>query len=252
MTTNRRVQHEPAWVLHHRPFRDTSRILDILSRDHGRLSLVARGSRSAKSRLRGILRPFTPLSLSWVSRSDLGTLTGAELAGSATTLSGDALFSAYYVNELLLKLLHKHDPQPGIFAIYSEAITKLATGNDVVLTLRQFEIELLRMLGYALNLHHDANSQQQLVADRRYEYRPEQGPVPVGDSHGPMVFTGAALLAIGAENFEQQAVLRDAGRLLREVIAFHLDGRELQSRKVLMELRQRDPQRTGKRNEVER
>jgi DNA repair protein RecO (recombination protein O) len=238
MTTNMRVQHAPAWVLHHRPFRDTSRILDILSRDHGRLSLVARGSRSAKSRLRGILRPFTPLSLSWVSRSDLGTLTGAELAGSSLALSGDALLSAYYVNELLLKLLHKHDPQPGIFTIYSEAITKLATGDHVVLSLRLFEIELLRMLGYALNLQHDAESQQQLVADRRYEYRPERGPVPVGDSRGPMVFSGAALLAIGAENFAQKEVLRDAGRLLREVIAFHLDGKELQSRKVLLELRQ--------------
>jgi DNA repair protein RecO (recombination protein O) len=237
MTTSRRIQNEPAWVLHHRPFRETSRILDILSRDHGRLSLVARGSRSAKSRLRGILRPFTPLSLSWVSRSDLGTLTGADMAEGSLTLSGDALLSGYYANELLLKLLHKHDPQPGIFDIYSQAIAKLAAGNDVALSLRQFEMELLRMLGYALNLHHDTESQQELVADRRYEYRPELGPVPVGDRNGSMVFTGAELLAIRAQEFEQRDVLRNAGRLLREVVAFHLGGKELKSRKVLMELR---------------
>ena len=110
MTTSRRVHDEPAWVLHHRPFRDSSRILDVLSRQHGRLSLVARGSRAAKSRLKGILRPFSPLSLSWVIRSDLGTLTGADMSGVPIVLSGDALLSGFYVNELLLKLLHNHDP----------------------------------------------------------------------------------------------------------------------------------------------
>ncbi len=238
MTTSKRVQNEPAWVLHHRPFRDTSRILDILSRDHGRLSLVARGSRSAKSRLKGILRPFTPLSISWVSRSELGTLTGAEIVGGSLTLSGDALMSGFYVNELLLKLLHQHDPQPGIFDIYSESIARLAEVDDVASSLRRFEMQLLRMLGYALNLQHDTESQNELIADRHYEYRPEQGPVPVSGRSGPMVFTGAELQAIGAQEFARRDVLRNAARLLREVIAFHLDGKELKSRKVLMELRQ--------------
>jgi DNA repair protein RecO (recombination protein O) len=240
MTTSRRVEQAPAWVLHHRPFRDTSRILDILSREHGRLSLVARGSRAAKSRLRGILRPFTALSLSWVSRSDLGTLTGAELTQAPLTLSGDALMSAYYVNELLLKLLHKHDPQPGIFDIYSDVINELAAGSDVAGSLRQFEMELLRMLGYELNLQHDAESHEELVADQYYDYRPGQGPVPVTDSHGNRGFTGAELIAISKQDFEQKDVLRNAGRLLRDVVAYHLDGKELKSRKVMMELRQSD------------
>jgi DNA repair protein RecO (recombination protein O) len=238
MTTSARVEHAPAWVLHHRPFRDTSRILDILSREHGRLSLVARGARAAKSRLRGILRPFTSLRMSWVIRTDLGTLTGAELAGTPLTLSGDALLSAYYVNELLLKLLHKHDPQPEIFDIYSDVIAKLASGGDVARSLREFEMELLRMLGYELNLQHDAESHQALVADQRYEYRPGQGPVPVADNYGRLSFTGAELIAVSEQDFGKEDVLRNAGRLLRDVIAFHLDGKELKSRKVLMELRQ--------------
>jgi len=246
VTTSRRVENEPAWVLHHRPFRDTSRILDILSRDHGRLSLVARGSRSVKSRLKGILRPFMPLSISWVSRSDLGTLTGADIIQGPLTLSGDALLSAYYVNELLLKLLHKHDPQPGIFDIYSEVIAGLAVGDDVALSLRRFEIDLLSMLGYALNLHHDSDSQQELVPDQLYAYRPELGPVPVTNRDGPTVFTGAELVAIREQEFEKKEVLRDAGRLLRDVIAFHLDGKELKSRKVLMEMRQSDRKQASK------
>jgi DNA repair protein RecO (recombination protein O) len=176
--------------------------------------------------------------MSWVIRTDLGTLTGAEMAGTPLTLSGDALMSAYYVNELLLKLLHKHDPQPEIFDIYSDVIAKMASGSDVARSLREFEMELLRMLGYELNLLHDAESHQELVADQRYEYRPGQGPVPVADNYGRLSFTGAELQAVSERDFGKEDVLRNAGRLLRDVIAFHLDGKELKSRKVLLELRQ--------------
>lgn len=249
MSTSRRVENAPAWLLHHRPFRDTSRILDILSRDYGRLSLVARGARSAKSRLQGILRPFIPLSLSWVMRSDLGTLTGADMSATAFTLSGDALLSGYYVNELLLKFQHQHDPQPGIFDLYGTTVARLSAGGSVAASLRQFEMELLRMLGYALNLDHDTESQQALHADSLYEYRVDQGPVPVSDRRGPRVYTGAQLGAIREQQFSRPGVLRDAGRLLRDVIAFHLHGKELQSRKVMMELRRMDKQAAADRRD---
>jgi DNA repair protein RecO (recombination protein O) len=233
----RRVQLEPAWLLHHRPFRDSSQILDVLSRNHGRLALVARGSRGAKSRLRGILRPFLPLQLSWVMRSDLGTLTGAEMNGAPLSLVGDSLLSGYYVNELILKLLHRHDPQKEIFAAYGTTIERLASSPDVAPCLRQFEIELLRMLGYALNLDHDTESQEPLRPQQHYEYRVEQGPVPVSARNGPMIFTGVELIAIREQQFGETAILKQAGRLLRNVIAFHLDGKELNSRKVLREMR---------------
>ncbi len=237
MSTPRRVHNEPAWLLHHRPFRDSSQILDILSRDHGRLALVAKGSRGAKSKLRGILRPFLPLQISWVIRSDLGTLTGAEMDGAPLSLTGDALLSGYYVNELILKLLHRHDPQPEIFSVYGATVERLATNQDVALYLRQFEIEFLRMLGYALNLDHDTESQEPLRPQRQYEYRAAQGPVPVSGREGPMIFTGAELDAIRNQQFAEAAVLKKAGILLRNVIAYHLDGKELKSRKVLRELR---------------
>ncbi len=236
MSSSRRVQHQPAWLLHHRPFRDSSRILDILSRDHGRLSVVARGSRSARSKLRGILRPFLPLQLSWVIRSDLGTLTGAEMNGAPVSLRGDALLSGYYVNELLLSLLHRHDPQPEVFAAYSETVRDLNRQDDVAAVLRRFEMEMLRLLGYALNLDHDTESGD-LVAETQYEYRVEQGAVSVSDRDGPMTFTGAELLAIGRQEFADPATLKNAGRLLRHVVAWHLDGKELKSRKVLQEMR---------------
>ena len=238
MITARRVYNEPGWILHHRPFRDTSQILDILSRDHGRLAVVAKGSRGAKSRLRGILRPFLPLQLSWVIRSDLGTLTGAEMNGAPISLGGDALISGYYVNELILKLTHRHDPQPDIFKAYGQTIERLVGSTEVAPSLRRFEIELLRMLGYALNLDHDTDKRQPLRAEQQYEYLVEEGPVPVSDDRRdePMVFSGAELTAIRKQQFADRAVLKKAGNLLRRVIAYHLDGKPLQSRKVLAEM----------------
>ena len=237
MSASRRIQQESAWILHHRPFQDSSQILDILSRDHGRLSVVARGSRSAKSKLKGILRPFLPLKLSWVIRSDMGTLTGAEIDGSPTALAGDALLSGYYANELLLNFLHKHDAQPQIFDLYGVVIRNLAGSDNIAMSLRMFELDLLRTLGYAVNLDHDTDTHQPLDADQEYEYRIEHGPVPALDSSRPLVFSGKSLIGIHEGRFEDPEILRDAGRLLRNVISFHLGGKELKSRKVLKEIR---------------
>ena len=231
-----RYQQQAAFILHHRPFRDTSQLLDVLSREHGKLALVARGSRGAKSRLRGVLRPFMPLSMSWVQKSDLGTLTGAELRGAPMQLNGDALLSGYYVNELLLHFLHRHDPQPEIFDAYTQTITALCSTDQVAPCLRRFEIALLQHLGYAVNLDHEADSHSPLEPDCHYEFRFEQGPVKVARTEGPMVFSGATLSAIGEQKFDQPDTLRAANRLLREVIGFHLGGKELKSRKVLVEL----------------
>jgi DNA repair protein RecO (recombination protein O) len=211
-------------------------LLDVFSRDHGRLALVARGARAQKSRLKPILRPFMPLQLSWLIRADLGTLTGGELDGQPLSLAGDALLSGYYLNELILHLLHRHDAQPEVFAAYHETIVNLAACDDPAPILRVFEIELLRLLGYEPSFDHEAISHEPLLPDSNYEYRPEQGAVAVSRGSGPMVFRGAMLLAIGELRFEDPEVLRAGGRLLRRLIAYHLGGKELKSRKVLVEL----------------
>jgi DNA repair protein RecO (recombination protein O) len=237
LTGSKRILSAPAWLLHHRPFRDSSQLLDIISRDNGRLTLVARGSRSAKSRLRGILRPFMPLQVSWSIRSDLGTLTAAEMDGPPIALSGDALLAGYYANELLLNLLHRHDPQPEIFAAYARAVDGFARRSDLSACLREFEMVLLRNLGYALILDHEAQSLAPLRTDAIYEYRVDQGPVPISRKIGPGAYSGEMLLAIGRQDFTHPEVLLGAARLMRDVIAYHLGGRELKTRKVLLELR---------------
>ena len=235
MSSARRVQEHPAYLLHHRPFRDTSLLLDIFSRDFGKLALVARGARGAKSRLKGLLRPFMPLRVSWLLRTDLGTLTGAELCGQPLSLSGDSLLSGYYVNELVLHFLHRHDPQPELFEAYQHTIANLAAAEPAPV-LRGFEIELLRLLGYALNLEHEAGTRVDLEASASYEYRVEQGLVRVSRSSGAMVFSGEQLLGIRDHRFHDPHVLQAANRLLRSLISHHLDGRELKSRKVLVDL----------------
>lgn len=177
-----------------------------------------------------------PLSMSWFLKSDLGTLTGAEIQGAPLSLTGDALLSGYYVNELLLHFLHRHDPQPGIFDLYAQTIRSLAAAQSIAPRLRQFEIELLRQIGYALNFDHESASQQPLEAHQNYEYRVEQGPVAVSKTDGSLVFSGAMLTAVGAQKFDDPDTLRAANRLMREVVSFHLGGKELKSRKVLLEI----------------
>ena len=248
MSGQRRIQQEAAWLLHHRPFRDSSRILDVFSREHGRLALVARGSRSGRSKLKGILRPFLPLKMSWVIKSDMGTLTGAELAGSPISLQGDALLSAYYVNELLLNLLHRHDAQPEVFDLYGETIRSLIASDEVTPVLRTFEMNLLRLLGYGLNLDHDTRTGEPLDPEASYEYHPETGPVEVPKDRQGNTYSGAELVGIRDGAFADLAVLGKANRLLRDVIAWHLDGKELKSRKVLKELRRSAPADNGNDN----
>lgn len=236
MSSQRRVQQQPGYILHHRPFRDTSQILDVLTRDHGKISVVARGSRGSKSRLAGVLRPFLPLRVSWVAKSELGTLTGAEAAGAPAGMVGDALLSAYYVNELLLYFLHRYDPQPEIFALYAQVVEALVQTDEVAASLRSFELEFLSLLGYAVNLDHEFGSHENLDGEQHYQFRMEQGAVAVDRSEGPMIFKGSMLSLIAEQRFDKPEVLRAANRLLREIISFHLGGKELKSRKVLMEL----------------
>jgi len=236
MSSQRRVLQQPGYILHHRPFRDSSQILDIVTRDHGKIAVVARGSRSSKSRLTGVLRPFLPLRVSWVMKSDLGTLTGAETAGPPSGVVGDALISAYYVNELLMNFLHRHDPQPEIFALYKEVIDALVKSGNVAASLRSFEFECLSLLGYGVNLGHEFGSHAPLKADRYYQYRMEQGPVAVERSGGALVFKGSVLNGVAEQRFDDPDILRAANRLLRDIIGFHLGGKELKSRKVMMEL----------------
>jgi DNA repair protein RecO (recombination protein O) len=233
---------QPAYVLHHRPYRDTSQILELFTRDHGRVTVFARGSRGgrkAASSLISILQPFNRLLVSWSGRGEAGQLTGAEFDGSVASLPPDRLVSGFYINELLLKLFAKHDSHPEVFGLYAQTVDALKRSPNVLPPLRSFEKRLLEFLGYGLALHRDAVSGDPLDVNAAYQYRIEQGAVRAHDlAEGLLVFSGSTLIAIANEDFADAAVCADARRLLRAALDRVLDGRELKSRQVMMDLRE--------------
>jgi DNA repair protein RecO (recombination protein O) len=237
--STQRIQLQPAYVLHHRPYRDTSRIVDLFTRDHGRLTVFARGVRG-KSGLAAALQAFQPILVSWSGKGEAGQLNTAELVGEPTNLPSARLLSGFYLNELLLKLLHLHDPQLEIFNLYNLTVQTLKTGGDELSALRLFEKGLLQALGFGLSLEHEAESGLPIERQRCYRYVLELGPLPVSADINPAkgVYSGATLLALAAETLTDPQHRSDARYLLRSALDHVLDGRRLQSREILGGLRQ--------------
>lgn len=235
----RRVQLEPAFLLHHHPWRDSSRILELFTRSHGRVSVFARAARRGGSSLPSALQPFGEMLVSWSARGEAGQLTAAERIRPPARLGGDRLMSGFYANELLLKLLPRHDPHPALFEAYGSVVSGLQDpSDDPARLLRLFEKRLLEELGWGLDLLHDARSGAPIRADRAYRYRIEGGAEAVeGVAEGPMVFPGSSLLSLARGELADTGSLADARRLLRAAIDQCLDGRALRTREVLMAMR---------------
>ena len=237
MSSKKRVLKQPTWILHQRPYRDTSSIIDIFTRDFGRVSIIAKGGRSPKSKFRGLLRPFFPIKLSWYSGKNLGNLVEIDVVGKPYNLIGDSLLSAYYLNELILKFLVKDDPQVEIFDLYSRTILDLMETGDISPVLRKFELEFLKLIGYGLNLEFEAVTHLPVRDDLFYEYNPGIGLVISDKKNDQYVFSGTDINAINQGDFQEKKTVKSANRLLKSIINFHLDGRRLKTRRVLEELK---------------
>jgi len=213
-----RFENQPAFILHARPWRETSLLLEAFTRDQGRVGLVARGVRSARSRLpRASLQPLQPLLLDWTARGELGTLTAAEPTGTRWRITGDALIAGMYVNELVLRLTSRNDAHPAAFAAYTECLVRLAEESDIACTLRRFERDLLADLGYALMLD-AASSGEPIDPDATYGYAAEAGPIAWREgSHLPRV-SGAALIALDRGEKPAPAALEELRRLMRTIV----------------------------------
>jgi len=226
-----RVNQESAYVLHHHDYGETSLLLEMFTRRHGRLGLIAKGARRARSPLRAALIPFQPLVVGFSGRGELATLTGAESAGPAPAISGESLFCGLYLNELLLRLLHRHDPHERLFERYSEALGRLGEGHDTEAVLRVFEKRLLEDIGFGLVLDHDVVDGAPIQPEQLYRYVPERGPVPAHAADGEgLAIQGASLLALVCERLVDEAVLREVKHLMRALLARHLGERPLTSR----------------------
>jgi DNA repair protein RecO (recombination protein O) len=243
VSPKQRVAGQTAWVLHTLPWRETSLIVEVFARDHGRIALLAKGARRPLSALRGVLMAFQPLVLDWSGGGEVKTLTRGEWRGGQPLLVGQALLCAYYLNELLLRLTAREDPHPALFDAYESAMAALGRGDNLSPLLRRFELAMLRELGYGAMLDTDDGGRP-IRPGQPYLYIIERGPracagdaerraetrgVPVG---------GQTLIDLAAGNFARATTQAEAKRLLRALINHHLGGQPLQSRQVFEELRE--------------
>jgi DNA repair protein RecO (recombination protein O) len=231
-----RVDDAAAFILHAHPYSETSLILDVFARNHGRLALLARGARRARSALRGVLLGFQPLELAWFGSGEVKTLAKAEWQGGIALLAGKSLLLGYYLNELLLKLLPREDAHPGLYDAYVDCIRALAQGASAAAELRRFEKTLLRELGYGLALDRDADTQEPVRAERRYLYLIERGAVAArGDENG-LTVSGKTLIDMAADDYADPQTVAEGKLLMRHLVGHYLGGQMLQSRRVFMEL----------------
>lgn len=231
-----RVSLQPAYVLHSRPFQNTSMMVDFFTLDYGLVRAVAKGARREKSRFRALLQSFQPLLASFSGRSEVKTLTGLECNLSPLQLSGPRLFSALYMNELLSRLLHNQEEHKALYRHYQEALLGLQGQRQIEPVLRQFELRLLAELGYAINLNEDCHSHQPIDASSCYRFTPDVGfelsAEPGVKDQAVNEYLGEHLIALNQLQLEDQAVANSAKRLLRQALSAHLGDKPLHSRQL--------------------
>jgi DNA repair protein RecO (recombination protein O) len=218
---------QPAYILHQRKYRETSLILDVLTEDFGIIPLLAKGVRKAKSKTMAILQPFLPLAVSYLGKSDLKTLTHAEIIAPAPVLNGSALFCGLYLNELVKHFLHPYDPYSAVFNHYRQCLQQLSNINENrEVTLRLFELSLLETIGYGLPLDFDCNNDSSIDSHKRYQFLVTRGAFEAQDGQ----FSGATLIALRNKKLDNRLVLAEAKILMRKVIDHHLGDKTLHSR----------------------
>jgi DNA repair protein RecO (recombination protein O) len=231
-----KIDGDPAFVLHTRPWRETSLIVDVLTRHHGRIGLVARGARRQTSSLKTRLIPFQPLTLSWFGKSQLRTLHAAEWQGGGMMLRGHALMCGFYLNELLLRLLPDGDAHEGLFDLYAvtlSALNALNAPSEVEPVLRRFELDLLSELGYAQPLGHLDNNDA-LHPSNRYSYTLGHGVTAwQRDTPG---YLGKTLLDLAAGDLSDPITLAEGKILMRSLLAYYLGDKPLATRQLLIDL----------------
>lgn len=240
----RRELNRPAFVLHSRPWKETSLVLELFTRSHGRVAVVAKGARRPHSQLRGVLMAFAPLQVTWSGKGELRLLHAAEWQGGISQLTGVSLLCGFYLNELLMKVLAREDPHERLFDAYFQAILALAPGAAPAVALRRFERQLLVELGYAVDLERDADSGATLRPAQRYRYHPERGAIALeaadaGD--GPCDVRGKTLLDMARDDYADAITAAESKRLLRHLIHHHLGQPELHTRLLIKELQQIQP-----------
>lgn len=233
-----RISNQPAFVLHSYPYKETSLIVDIFSRDYGRIPLIAKGAKRPHSKLRGVLQTFQPLSVGWSGKSEVRTLIAAEWIGGLLPLEKSALLCGFYLNELLVKLLARDDPHPVLFDHYVATLNELAHGESAPIVLRKFERALMRETGVGGNFTKCATTGHPVEPDQIYVVEPEYGPRPAMSSDTAPKVSGKTLLDMEREDYSDSNTQTQSKFLMRYLLAHHLGGVPLNTRQILIDLTQ--------------
>ena len=223
---------QTAFVLHRRDYRDTSQIIELFTLNHGRISVVAKGCKRPKSPLKTSLQMFQPLLVNWQGKHELMTLTHAELDKPFSTINGKYLAWAFYINELLYRLLQKHEPYPNIFQHYQLLIHNIINKKVVEADLRLFEHDVLTRMGYGLHLKSDENNFP-LEPSTYYFLEPAQSPIKTTFSDGKHIYLGEDLSALAEHRMVSPEHLKAAKRLLRHALQHLIGDKPFKSRELL-------------------
>lgn len=237
-TRDGRITGQPAFVLHSYPHKETSLIVDVFTREYGRIALVAKGAKRPHSQLRGVLQTFQPLQAGWTGKSELRILTGAEWVGGMLPLEKTALLCGFYLNELLVKLLARDDPHPVLFDHYVATLNQLAHNEPPPIVLRKFERALLKETGVAADLTRCTGTRQAVDAGQVYVVDPERGPRPARAADAWPKITGKTLLDMEREDYLDVATQAQSKLLMRFLLAHQLGGATLNTRQILIDLMQ--------------
>ncbi len=230
--TDNTVYLQPAFILTQRQYRETSLIIDVLTRDYGRIPVLAKGVRKVKSKTAGLLQPFIPLTISYSDKTELKILTNVEVTEPLINLEGATLYCGFYINELISRFLHQYDPHPEVFMYYKNCITNLLDTANIEATLRIFELDLMEAVGYGLQLDYDLFNDKTITPLAHYHFDIEQGPIEANDG----TVSGKTLMAMKSRNLIDSEILYETKILMRKVITTFLNGKPLKSRAVISQI----------------
>jgi len=233
--SNHRQDNQAVYVLHTFPFKETSLVVELFTRNFGRVATTAKGARRPRSAMRGMLQSFQPLTATWSGKLELKTLHSLEWGGGLLLLQGEALMCGFYLNELLLRLLPREDPHEVLFEYYSATLKTLTTTQDLATTLRRFELKLLQELGYAVPLLLDEN-EESIIADKNYRYEAEFGACALSATKNGVQLSGNTMLDMAKDNYINVQTQAQSKQLMRYLLAHYLGDKPLHTRQLLIDL----------------
>lgn len=239
VANSHRQDNQSVYVLHTYPFKETSLVVELFSREFGRVATTAKGARRPRSAMRGMLQAFQPMLATWSGKLELKTLHGLEWNGCLLLLQGEALMCGFYLNELLLRLLPREDPHEALFAYYAETLKALASEQHLATTLRRFELKFLQELGYAIPLQLDANNAP-IVMQQAYRYEAEHGAYPIRGTmnryENGVQLSGKTLIDMLNDDYSDEQTQQQSKQLMRYLLAHYLGDKPLHTRQLLIEL----------------